>query len=253
MNRFGKWVVFCVAIGALAFGTAAERRERWREGAGASEPVKVEKAKGADACTVSEAYENAGSWTRRPSSSRGRSSKCPRGSWERTGSPAGRQRGCGKGNEQPGGHHAGRPERRGRGDGEGYPPQRQGFRGGVQVPGDRRGGDRQTLAPPAGSVGSGSGEDETGILGHPSPHTDLPGPCRGAAPVPRNPGFPRGRFPGRFRSSCSRTTPRVRTTRRVRITPRVWTTRWVRTTPLVWTSTWVWSCPSRQHLGGPVP
>src|SRR5665648_1061870 len=51
----------------------------------------------------------------------------------------------GEGNEQPGIHHAGRSEGRGRGDGEGNPLQGQGFRGGVQVPGDRREGDRKAV------------------------------------------------------------------------------------------------------------
>ena len=60
MNRFGKWVVFCVAIGALAFGTAASGGSEGAKAPAASEPITVEKAKGADACTVSEAYENAG-------------------------------------------------------------------------------------------------------------------------------------------------------------------------------------------------
>ncbi|HLN90603.1 MAG TPA: hypothetical protein VK429_01940 [Patescibacteria group bacterium] len=60
MNRFGKWVALCVAIGALAFGTSASGGSEGAKAPDASEPIKVEKAKGADACTVSEAYENAG-------------------------------------------------------------------------------------------------------------------------------------------------------------------------------------------------
>src|SRR5512140_616808 len=61
------------------------------------------------------------------------------------GPPSRRQRGSREGNEQPGGHHAGRSESGGRCDGKGNPLQGQGFRRGVQVPGDRRGGDRKAL------------------------------------------------------------------------------------------------------------
>jgi hypothetical protein len=66
MNRFGKWVALCVSIGALAaggdasaFGNAAGDGSGGAKAPASSEPVKVDKAKGADAYTVSEAYEKA--------------------------------------------------------------------------------------------------------------------------------------------------------------------------------------------------
>src|SRR5512135_171015 len=66
MNRFGKWVALCVSIGALttgsnalAFGNAASGGSEGAKGPVSSEPIKVEKAKGADACSVSETYEKA--------------------------------------------------------------------------------------------------------------------------------------------------------------------------------------------------
>ncbi len=67
MNRIGKWVALCVSIGALAagsdalaFGSAASGGSEGAKAPATSEPVKVEKAKGADAYNVSEAYEKAG-------------------------------------------------------------------------------------------------------------------------------------------------------------------------------------------------
>ncbi|MFA5807821.1 MAG: hypothetical protein WC978_05565 [bacterium] len=66
MNRFGKWVALCFSIGALAaggdalaFGNAASGGSEGPKAPATSEPVKVEKAKGADAYTVSETYEKA--------------------------------------------------------------------------------------------------------------------------------------------------------------------------------------------------
>lgn len=66
MNRIGKWVALCVSIAvltaggnALAFPDAENGGKKGTKAAAASEPIKVEKAKGADAHTVSEAYENA--------------------------------------------------------------------------------------------------------------------------------------------------------------------------------------------------
>lgn len=66
MNRFGKWVALCVSIGALAagsdamaFGDAAGGGSGDAKAPAASERIKVEKAKGADAYTVSETYEKA--------------------------------------------------------------------------------------------------------------------------------------------------------------------------------------------------
>jgi hypothetical protein len=67
MNRFGKWVALCVSIGALAaggdasaFGNAAGGGSGGAKAPASSEPVKVDKAKGADAYTVAETYEKAG-------------------------------------------------------------------------------------------------------------------------------------------------------------------------------------------------
>jgi len=79
MNRFGKWVVFCVAIGALAFGTAASGGSEGAKAPAASEPITVEKAKGADACTVSEAYENAGKLDKKTVVVRGKVVKVSKG------------------------------------------------------------------------------------------------------------------------------------------------------------------------------
>ena len=65
MDRFGKWVALCVSIGALtagggAFGNPASGESGGAKAPAPSEQIKVEKAKGADAYTVSEAYEKAG-------------------------------------------------------------------------------------------------------------------------------------------------------------------------------------------------
>jgi len=67
MNRFVKWVALCISIGALAaggdalaFGNAASSGTESAKAPATSEPIKVEKAKGADAYTVSEIYEKAG-------------------------------------------------------------------------------------------------------------------------------------------------------------------------------------------------
>jgi hypothetical protein len=67
MNRFGKWLALGVSIGVLAAGSDAPAFEN-KSGGGSggamapasSTPVKVDKAKGADAYTVSETYEKAG-------------------------------------------------------------------------------------------------------------------------------------------------------------------------------------------------
>ena len=79
MNRFGKWVALCVAIGALAFGTSASGGSEGAKAPDASEPIKVEKAKGADACTVSEAYENAGKLDKKTVVVRGKVVKVSKG------------------------------------------------------------------------------------------------------------------------------------------------------------------------------
>ena len=79
MNHFGKWVALVVAVGALAFGTAASGGSEGAKAPAASEPVKVEKAKGADACTVSEAYENAGKLDKKTVVVRGKVVKVSKG------------------------------------------------------------------------------------------------------------------------------------------------------------------------------
>ncbi|MHB1013032.1 MAG: hypothetical protein ACYC37_09050 [Desulfobacteria bacterium] len=62
----GKWVALCVSIGALAaggdalaFGNMSSGGSGAAKAPASSEPIKVEKAKGADAYTVSETYEKA--------------------------------------------------------------------------------------------------------------------------------------------------------------------------------------------------
>jgi len=79
MNHFGKWVALCAAVGALAIGTAASGGSEGAKAPAASEPVKVEKAKGADACTVSEAYENAGKLDKKTVVVRGKVVKVSKG------------------------------------------------------------------------------------------------------------------------------------------------------------------------------
>jgi hypothetical protein len=66
MNRFGKWVALCVSIGVLTAGGNAMAFRNPSDGGSAGarapvsrEPIKVEKAKGADAYTVAETYEKA--------------------------------------------------------------------------------------------------------------------------------------------------------------------------------------------------
>jgi hypothetical protein len=66
MNRFGKWVALCVSIGALAAGgnatasgNAASGGSQGAKAPASSEKIQVEKAKGADAYTVSEVYGSA--------------------------------------------------------------------------------------------------------------------------------------------------------------------------------------------------
>ncbi len=66
MIRFGKWLALCVSIGvltaggdALASAKAAKGESEDARGPAASEAIKVEKAKGADAYTVSETFEYA--------------------------------------------------------------------------------------------------------------------------------------------------------------------------------------------------
>lgn len=86
MNRFGKWVALCVSIGALtaggnalAFGNAASGGSEGAKEPASSTPIKVEKAKGADACTVSETYEKAGKLDRKTVVVRGKVVKVSKG------------------------------------------------------------------------------------------------------------------------------------------------------------------------------
>jgi hypothetical protein len=66
MNRFSYWVALYVSIGtlaaggnALAFGNMASGGSEGAKPPSSTEKIAVEKAKGADACNVSEAYGNA--------------------------------------------------------------------------------------------------------------------------------------------------------------------------------------------------
>ena len=86
MNRFGKWVALCVSIGALAaggdavaFGNAASGGSGGAKAPVPSEPIKVDKAKGADAYTVSETYEKAGKLDKKTVSVRGKVVKVSKG------------------------------------------------------------------------------------------------------------------------------------------------------------------------------
>ena len=86
MNRFGKWVALCVSIGALtaggdasAFGNAAGGGSEGAKAPAASGPIKVEKAKGSNAYTVSETYEKAGILDKKPVSVRGKVVKVSKG------------------------------------------------------------------------------------------------------------------------------------------------------------------------------
>jgi len=63
MNRFTKWMALCVSLGALATGHDSLGFDNARGGGNmgakapaTTEPIQVEKAKGADAYTISEVY-----------------------------------------------------------------------------------------------------------------------------------------------------------------------------------------------------
>ena len=86
MNRFGKWVALCVSIGVLAaggdasaFGNAASGESGGAKAPAPSEQIKVEKAKGADAYTVSETHEKAGKLDKKTVSVRGKVVKVSKG------------------------------------------------------------------------------------------------------------------------------------------------------------------------------
>jgi hypothetical protein len=86
MNRCGKWVVLCVSIGALsagggasAFGDTAGGGSPGVKAQAATEQIKVEKAKGADAYTVFETYEKAGKLDKKTVVVRGKVVKVSKG------------------------------------------------------------------------------------------------------------------------------------------------------------------------------
>ena len=86
MNRFGKWAALCISIGALAaggggsaFGDAASGGSEGAKAPATAGPIKVEKAKGADAYTVSETHEKAGKLDKKTVSVRGKVVKVSKG------------------------------------------------------------------------------------------------------------------------------------------------------------------------------
>ena len=79
MNRFAKWVALCVSIVALAAGNAANAGSEGAKAPVPSDPIQVEKAKGADACTVSETYEKAGTLDKKTVVIRGKVVKVSKG------------------------------------------------------------------------------------------------------------------------------------------------------------------------------
>jgi len=86
MIRFGTWVNLCVFTFALTAGSAALAFENKAGGGGegakapaSSEPIKVGKAKGADAYSVSETYEKAGTLDKKTVVVRGKVVKVSRG------------------------------------------------------------------------------------------------------------------------------------------------------------------------------
>lgn len=86
MNRMGKWVGLCISIGtlaagsdALAFGNAASGGGERANASATSEQIKVEKAKGANAYTVSETYGKAGKLDKKTVVVRGKVVKVSKG------------------------------------------------------------------------------------------------------------------------------------------------------------------------------
>lgn len=85
MNRYGRWVALCLSIGALTAGGGASAASGDAAGSGgakaqaAAEQIRVEKAKGADAYTVSEAYEKAGKLDKKSVVVRGKVVKVSKG------------------------------------------------------------------------------------------------------------------------------------------------------------------------------
>ncbi|MBP2688102.1 MAG: hypothetical protein H6Q83_289 [Deltaproteobacteria bacterium] len=86
MNRFGTWVTLCVftlaltaGSGALAFENKAGGGSEGAKAPASPEPIKVGKAKGADAYSVSETYEKAGTLDKKTVVVRGKVVKVSRG------------------------------------------------------------------------------------------------------------------------------------------------------------------------------
>ena len=86
MNRFGTWVTLCVftlaltaGSGALAFENTAGGGSEGATAPASPEPIKVGKAKGADAYSVSETYEKAGTLDKKTVVVRGKVVKVSRG------------------------------------------------------------------------------------------------------------------------------------------------------------------------------
>ena len=86
MKRFGRMFALCVAIAALVAGGEAQAFGNMSGGGSgpakapvASEPIKVEKATGKDAYTVSELYEKSGTLDKKSVAVRGKVMKVSRG------------------------------------------------------------------------------------------------------------------------------------------------------------------------------
>ncbi len=86
MNRVGKWVALSVSVAALAaggdafaFGNSTHGGSEGAKAPAVSGPIKVEKAKGADAYIVSETYENAAKLDRKTVVVRGKVVKVSKG------------------------------------------------------------------------------------------------------------------------------------------------------------------------------
>jgi hypothetical protein len=84
MNRYGRWVALCLSIGALTAGGGASASGDAAGSGGAkaqaaAEQIHVEKAKGADAYSVSETYEKAGKLDKKAVVVRGKVVKVSKG------------------------------------------------------------------------------------------------------------------------------------------------------------------------------
>ncbi|GAB4239875.1 MAG: hypothetical protein OHK0028_17860 [Deltaproteobacteria bacterium] len=86
MNRFGRWAALCVFFGgvvagseALAFGNMSSGGSEGAKALPSAEPIHVEKAKGADARTVSDVYDQSGKLDRKTVAVRGKVVKVSKG------------------------------------------------------------------------------------------------------------------------------------------------------------------------------